>query len=297
MMKDMITPDTRLFCVIGDPVAHSLSPFIMNRAFSECGIDARYVALRVQERNLSGMLHGLRELSAVGINVTFPLKEAICALATRQSAAVRVIGAANWLSLDAEAVSADNTDAPGTVVALREFARVEMRGASVWIYGAGGAARAAAYGLLDAGARRVNFVARRPRRALEAVEHLQREFPSAEVALTAYSAVEPSSVRDAEIVINATPVGMPRQSSFVSAPEPVWPAEGFTDSQCCFDFVYHPSGTGFVDAARRSGAHAIGGLALLVAQAKVGFEMWTGRSFSLREMYDAASDVLARGAV
>jgi shikimate kinase / 3-dehydroquinate synthase len=283
-----ITGRTRLYCVLGDPVAGSLSPAILNRAFARLGIDAVYTAQTVPRGALAPALAGLRALGAAGANVTYPHKEEAARLSDHRSDRVAAIGAANLLRFEADGIHAENTDATGTVLALERLACVSPKDARVAIFGAGGAARAAAYGLLEAGARSVVFLARDPHEASSAVAPLRASFPDRAVEVVPMFDPDArerrrAAVAGAAIVVQATPIGMDRAPVFAPLDDPEWIGPG----QVCFEFVYQPRETAFLATARRRGATALGGVRLLAAQASEGCRIWTGRGFDVAEMLDA----------
>ncbi|MDH3214696.1 MAG: shikimate dehydrogenase [Candidatus Krumholzibacteria bacterium] len=285
----------KLYCLIGDPVDHSLSPFIMNRAFGECRLDAVYSAFAVSMERLPDAIHGLRSRGFVGANVTYPLKELSRSLADRATPAVDLIEAVNILRFTDEGILADNTDAVGTTQALEVLGATPVSGKRVFVFGGGGAARAVAYGLLQAGARAVTFGVRDAKKAQRTVDRYRRAFPGCciDCYLVANLTRDRGVFDLVDIIINATTVGM----------------VGFTegrlltddsvirDRHCCLDLVYHPRETAFIKAARHRGAKTVDGLAPLVAQARAGFRLWTGKDFSLTEMYGAVSAHIADGGV
>ncbi len=276
-----------MYCLIGDPVAHSLSPLIMTRALHEHRCDGEYVAQRVDPEQVGRTLEKMRTQNVRGVNVTYPLKETVLGYADEVSAAAQTIGAANVLSFAAGRIRADNTDAPGTVIALETFGGVAPADRSVVIFGAGASGRAAAWGLLKKGAGEVTFAVRDPARAKDTCERFSAHFSGKVVRAVPLEDPEGPGPLDpilagADIVINATPVGMSGQpGARLSFNEDV-----IHEGQTWFDFVYHPPETDFLAGARRGGARAIGGLALLVSQAREGFRLWTGHEFSLVDMYE-----------
>jgi len=285
------TSPKELYCLLGHPVAHSLSPFIMNRAFAAEGIDAAYIPMDVPPGQLPGAIAALRARPIHGANVTYPHKTAVLSLIDEASPATRVIGAANTLALAEEKLLAHNTDAVGTVRALESIGGIDVAGQHVAILGAGGAARAAAYGLLEAGAARVCLMVRDSGSERPQVAELSRAFEPGAVSVVAMTdpAVVKRTVADATIIINATPVGMAdgEQGALLDG-------HSLGPEHCCFEFVYHPLMTKFLSDADERGALVVNGLALLVAQAQASFELWTGHSFSLGDMFDAVSSELKR---
>lgn len=288
---------TRLYGLIGNPVSHSLSPAIMNHAFALYGIDAAYLAFEVERSAPAAALAGLRALGAGGANVTYPFKEAILAFVDDLSPGVLAIQAANTLVFGKGGILAFNTDSIGVKTALETWGRSSLKGKKVFIFGAGGAGKAAAYGLLIAGVREVNFCIRDCAKGAEFVKRFQSLFPGSRISLTRFGDGNKneeigSAVRQSDIVINATPVGMEGNDSKTLPVEATW----FDPEVTCFDFVYQPRDTEFLETARAGRAGILGGLELLVAQAREAFRLWTGESFPLQEMLDYVQAFPARDA-
>ena len=287
-----ITGQTQLYCLIGDPVSGSLSPFIMNRAFAALGIDAVYLARRVPSARLAQALEGLEALGVAGANVTHPHKERAVACLDHPAARVVALGATNTLHFTADGTHGYNTDATGTALALREFAGLDLQGQNLLVLGAGGAGRAAALGALEAGSAAVTFFVRDTAKAATATKRLRQHFPQANIALlplreTSARDARQAAVSEARVIINATPIGMAhspaaaREAMLIE--DPTW----LGPRQCCFDFVYGAGETGFLRMARQRGAVCLDGLTLLVAQARGAFQHWTGHEFDLGEMMRA----------
>lgn len=267
----MTTARTGLVCLLGNPVAHSLSPQLHSAAFAACGIDAVYVACAVTD--VAVAVAGLDALGALGANVTVPHKRAVWELVERRTGEADLIGAANTLYRDGGRWMADNTDAVGLQRVLSDEIGLAS-GDGVVVYGAGGAARAAVVALGRVGAR-VRVEARRPDRAA-GVQRLADAVGAQRLAAGA----EP------RLIVNATPLGLhgedlPRRFLALSA------------QQWALDLVYGPEPTPFVRAARARGARAWDGLGMLVAQAGASFERWTGVAPPLTAMRDAAHALTA----
>jgi shikimate dehydrogenase len=281
----VISGQTTTYCLIGDPVDHSLSPFIMNRAFAEHRVDAVYVTCRVKQGRLADAVQGRTALGLTGANVTYPHKEDVLGYLSETSPSVDIIQAANTLIFSGSGAAGHNTDARGTVVALKEFAGIAAKTRRVFVFGIGGAGRAAAFGLLESGAASITFGHRDDVKAGAVVGRFKRAFPDQmieSVSLTDRSGKSAlaQALSTAEIVINATPVGMRGYGTKVLIRDDAW----LNPTHCCFEFVYKPIETRFLALARRRGAKTLDGVALLVAQASESFRLWTGRSFSMMEM-------------
>jgi shikimate dehydrogenase len=280
--------ETRLYGVLGHPVTHSLSPFIMNRAFRQSGVDAVYLHFDVQPQALERALAGLVTLGARGVNVTYPFKERIAPLVDVASPDADLIGAVNTLMFTDGGIVGHNTDAPGTVAAIENVADVPARDRHFFIYGCGGSARAAAAGVLRAGAASVTFGVRTPANAVGPAGRLRESFPlqGVDIVPLAQEIARDDRRRAferADVVINATPVGMGRGGGASLIENPGW----IRPRQCFFDFVYHPGRTAFLETASRRGASVLGGAALLVYQAAESCRQWTGEAFDPLSMLEA----------
>jgi len=267
-----VTASTRLFAVLGDPVAHSLSPTIQNAAFRAAGLDAVYVALRCAGETLPGLMRGIA-LAGGGGNVTVPHKEAARRVLDRAAAAALRTGACNTFWCEAGALCGDNTDVAGFRAAARELVPTTA-GARVLLLGAGGAARAALAGLEDEGGAVVTVLARTPSRAQE----LKGLFDGS--GLVVHTATSAADVRgeDFDLVVNATPLGL--------RPGDPLPFDLTTlrSAGAVLDMVYGAEPTPWVASARALGIPAVDGIPMLIAQGAAAFERWWGRPAPVEAM-------------
>lgn len=261
---------TRVAAVIGDPVAHSLSPALHNAAFAATGIDAVYVAFRVPAGRAAAALDAARTLGLMGLSVTMPHKADAAAHADRRSGTVERLGAANCIVVDDDGgLRAENTDGIGFLRGLGDDAGIiDPNGCRVVVLGAGGAARSVALACVEAGAE-VALVNRTPDRAREAAAAVGARPATVE------------AVAEADLVVNATPVGMGGDPGTPCDPALLRPG------QVAVDLVYDPPVTPWLAALHARGVEAHGGLSMLVHQAAVAFELWTGRSAPLEAMREA----------
>lgn len=269
---------TAYAAVIGDPVSHSLSPVIHNAGFAALGIDARYDAVTVPVGGVAGVVARMRRERWLGMSVTMPHKDTAVAEVDDLTDIASRLGAVNCLSWDGDRLVGDNTDGAGVVWALRERLGVESFG-TVAVLGAGGAARACIVALAEAGATEIVIVNRSAGRA-EAAASLA---PGVARVGTATDAA------DAHVVVNATPLGMADAAAGEALP-PVVPGDGAV----ALDLIYHPLRTAWLDVAAAGGATTANGVGMLVGQAAVAFERWTGRSAPVDAMWAAVTDALAR---
>ncbi|MDI6896651.1 shikimate dehydrogenase [Methanocella conradii] len=265
-----------MYGVIGDPIAHSLSPAMHNAAFKALGMDCYYAAFHVKGRYLHEAVNGARALGFGGLNVTVPHKEAVIRF-VEADAAAREIGAAN--TIDFRTNKAYNTDAPGAIASL-EDSGVKVKGRSVLVLGAGGAARAVTYGLLKAGAT-VTIANRTAQKAADLAAYM-REY--GEVFGTGMDNLR-EKVSISDIIVNTTTVGMGQDETLVTA-------DMLSDRQTVLDLVYRPVETRLLREARLAGARAIDGITMLVRQGALSFEIWTGVKPPIDVMERGARDAL-----
>ena len=234
----------------------------MNRAFERAGLDGVYVALRVSPEELPEAVVGLKALGVRGANVTYPHKEAVLRFADHRSGRAEALGAANTLHFTGQGTRAHNTDAPGVAFALRRFGNSSLEGKRLAIFGAGGAGRAAALGVLEAGASSVVFCERFPEAVEEGVGRLKRRFPDRSLSVLPMTDGEEvrrkAVVAESDILINATPVvaGDDTSGSLIADSSTIRP------DQVCFEFTYHPRSTAFIEIAGTRGATCLDGLCL-----------------------------------
>jgi 3-dehydroquinate dehydratase/shikimate dehydrogenase len=271
-----ISRATSITGIIGAPVAHSASPAMHNRAFAELGLDFVYLPFEVTDlARFFGQFvrKATREIAwnLAGLSVTIPHKRDVVPLLDQLNETARSIGAVNTVAATDDLLVGYNTDIQGATEPLARVTKLE--GETCAVIGAGGAARAVIHGLVERGAQ-VEVFARSPERASE----LSDTFG------VTVSTIELLASSDARIVINTTPIGM-RGHSEGSSPVP---ATALTGRALAYDLVYNPLDTRFLMDARAAGCRTIDGLEMLVAQAALQFELWTGRKPSINSMRTAA---------
>jgi len=263
----VISGRTAIYAVVGHPVAHSLSPAMQNAAFAAAGIDAAYVALDARPEALAEAVRGAHALGLQGLNVTVPHKERALGLCARVDHTARLVGAVNALVRFPDGWEGHNTDAP----AFRDLASAAGvgAGARALVLGAGGAARAAAWALLELGGT-VRVAARRPEAAVAVCHGFARAMkkPAAAAEPAPWADVVHEAER-ADLVVNATPVGLAGKAGEL-------PALPWRKAQAAADFVY--GDTAFARAAREAGARLVTGEQILVRQGALAFTLWTGRT-------------------
>jgi shikimate dehydrogenase len=276
--------------VIGHPLKQSLSPAFQQAAFDHLGLDVRYEAWPTPADRLAETVAGLRAPDRLGANVTIPHKEAVLLLLDEIDELARRVGAVNTIVNRDGRLHGHNTDVGGFLRALREDAGFDPAGARVLVAGAGGAARAVAVALIEAGAGSVTFINPPFPLAARLVEDLTPH--AGRTSLHALPDIYPSWVSAAmgcRLLINCTPVGMAGTQEEKESPVP---SEVIPPSALVFDLVYHPMKTRLMAAAQKRGASVLGGLPMLVYQGAESFRLWTGIEAPLDVMFKAARAAL-----
>ena len=253
---DQVDVATRVYGVAGDPVSHSLSPIIMNTAMRRENVNAVYLALHA--KTLKDLLACVREIPIHGLSITMPYKEAILEHLDNTDSHTAKIGACNTVVRAQDGkLYGFNTDTAGIVRPLEQ--RIGLDGARVLVIGAGGAARAAVFGLKERGSE-VFILNRTPAPAQKLARQAKaRTIKRQDLRKLAF-----------DVIVNATPVGMTnvRESPL---------AENEINAKYVFDMVYDPAETRFLKAAKTRGAQIIPGIEMFVHQAARQFEIWTGK--------------------
>lgn len=282
-----ITARTKICGLIGDPVAHSMSPAMHNAAFAASGLDFIYVPFRVKKERLEEAIGGLRGLNIRGLNVTIPHKVAVIPFLDGLDELAGKIGAVNTIVNEGGRLTGHNTDAGGFLRALVESG-IEPAGQKVVILGAGGAARAIAFTLAENGAspvilnRKLEFGW-----AVSLAGQLEQAFNIKVAARELTEANLEAALRRADILVNATSVGMSPHTDETPIPRRLLKAE-----LAVFDVVYNPRQTRLLAEAGAVGAVTISGLEMLVWQGALAFELWTGHKAPAALMREEALKAL-----
>lgn len=253
---------TRLVGVMGDPISHSLSPALHNAAFAALELDWVSVAFEVGSGGGARALAALSALGLAGVSVTMPLKEEVAAAVDELSPVAAQLGAANCVVMGAGGRSVGHsTDGDGFLAACRQREGFDPLGRRCAVIGAGGAARAVVDALARGGAAEVVVIGRTPARVAAA----------AALAGAAGRIGTAADLAAADLVVQATPVGMGASAGST----PLSGAQ-FRPGQLVVDLVYHPLVTRLLEEAASQGARTANGLGMLVHQAALAVELWTG---------------------
>jgi shikimate dehydrogenase len=258
----MIRGSTRIAAVIGWPVEHSRSPQMFEAAFAETGMDAAMIPIGVAPESFTQVITALRAMRALGASVTLPHKLAAAALCDELSETARGVGAVNCLQLVGSHLVGHNTDCHGFTDALIA-AGLEPEGKRCVILGAGGAARAVAYGLRIAGAAAIDVIARRPQRVGWTTAR-----PWTTVDLR-------SSFSRADLVIDATPMGLNDADTASTSSIDALPLDALRKGAWVTTLIYHRR-TALLERATERGYPTLDGRGMLVHQGARAFAIWTG---------------------
>jgi len=284
-----ISGKTRVCGVIGDPITHSLSPALHNAAFNHLKLDFVFLAFKVEAAELENAMRGIRGLGIRGLNVTMPHKTAVTRYLDEVDSTVKFLGSANTILNDDGKLLGFNTDGVGALRALRENG-VNPTGKKLLLLGAGGAAKAAAFSLAQE-AEALCILNRAPERAKELADALSRMLGKKVVGDSLSPSTIQKNLQDADILINATSVGMhPNISQSLVAPQ--WLKPDLT----VMDIVYNPLETKLAKDAKAAGAKVISGVEMLLYQGAASFEIWTGLVSPIEVMRTAALNKLGKGA-
>jgi shikimate dehydrogenase len=279
---------TSLVGLIGDPVAHSVSPVFQQAALDVLGLDGRYEAWLTTAAELPARIASLRATGVLGANVTVPHKQAVVPLLDEVEVTVRRTGAVNTILHRDGRLTGYNTDVQGFVDALRLDGGFDPAGARVAVVGAGGAARAVVWGLLDAGAGMVTIVNRTPARAAALAKDLDDPragyWPGSPEADTTTAILEAC-----DLIVNCTSVGMLHSAQEQESPIP---AGAISPGTFVADIVANPLVTPLLRVAAERGCRNLGGLPMLVRQGAAAFELWTGQPAPLEIMRAAARQAM-----
>jgi shikimate dehydrogenase len=282
----MITGKTKNLGVIGWPIAHSLSPVMQNAAIAAAGIDYNYTALPVEPEKLAAGVQGLRALHYRGFNVTIPHKGAVMPLLDEIDKAAQVIGAVNTVVNDNGHLTGYNTDCMGFMGAL-ESRHIKLQAEMAVLLGAGGAARAVIWGLLQAGVREVVLGVRNPAKA----QKMADDFAAyGTVTICHWEQADfTAKLHECALLVNTTPLGM---TPNVDACPPVdW--SNVNPEAFVYDIIYTPAETRFLREAREHGHAVVNGEEMLAGQGAEALKLWTGIEPDIKKMQEALRAALA----
>jgi shikimate dehydrogenase len=275
--------------LLGDPVAHSLSPQMQNAALRECKIDLRYARFHILPNELPEALNLVRQLNFVGVNLTVPHKIAALDHVDDVDPDARRIGAVNTISFDGKTARGFNTDGRGFSRAIRDEFSVDLRDLRVLVLGAGGAGRAIAMQCAKENCERLVIANRNFAKAKQLAEELREFFAGPKIfgpvprlqAIAWEEAAIRFQIANIDLIVNATPLGLN------STDPPAIPARLLAPHVMIYDTVYALGRTPLTAAAIEAGARAANGLSMLLYQGALSFAIWFEREAPIDLMRSA----------
>lgn len=266
----VITGKTRVVCIIGDPIRHSLSPVMQNAAFAAGDLDYTYVPFAVSPENLEQAVLGLKALGVCGFNVTIPHKAAVIPFLDQLDESAQSAGAVNTVLLRGNSLIGYNTDGDGLVDSLFQDLNFSPGAEQILVIGAGGAARGAIAALCRAGAKRILVCNRSLDNARNVMLDMNIRYPETSIDVVCHSMITRDHLGSTSLLINTTSLGMNGERiDFINIAH-------LPEYAKVYDMVYSCSGTALVTEASAYGLPAVNGLGMLVAQGERAFNIWTG---------------------
>ncbi len=283
-----VSGKTAVYGVIGDPIEHTLSPAIQNAAFEAAGVDGVFLAFKVPFGGVETALNGMRALGFRGINVTMPDKAAVIPFLDEVDEMARNLDSVNTILNSGGKLRGFSTDGAGAHRALEENG-VQLAGKKLVLLGAGGAARAIAFALAKDVSELV-LLNRTPVKMNDLAEVVSTKFGIKVVVGTLSRSNLRSSLKGADVLVNATSVGMNPHST-----ESLVKSSWLNSHLAIMDIVYNPLETKLAKDARTAGAKVVSGLEMLLYQGAASFEIWTGKPAPVAAMRQAVLKQLLGG--
>jgi shikimate dehydrogenase len=278
--------------LFGYPVGHSISPAIHNSAYSAAGLDWIYLAFSVKPEDLAAAFTGFQALGGRGLNITIPHKQDVICLLDEVSEEARLIGAVNTVLFRAGRALGYNTDGPGFIQALREERNFSLAGKRVCLIGAGGAGRAVAVQSALSGIDRLAIADLDRERAEELSDWINQKIASdLSVVLPTGTREGEELISGADLVVDATPLGLYPDDPVSFDPSLL------ARETLVMDLIYNPMETPLLKKARELGVDAINGLGMLIHQAALAWEIWTGDPAPIEAMKQAAGAALYKSGI
>ena len=274
--------------IIGWPLRHTLSPVMQQAAFDQCGIKAEFVKLPTRSSDLAEVVAQVRGDGWLGACVTIPHKEQVLHMVDQTSRTASSVGAVNFIVNDAGRLIGHNTDSEGFLRGLWEQVGVTPSGMKVLMVGAGGAARAITFALKQALAAELTIA----NRTMDKAKEISRLFGTRNF-ITKAIGISQDELREeaqkADLIVNASSIGMANGPAPHESPIP---PDAVPSSAICYDIVYTPVETPFLNQCEAAGAKSANGLPMLVHQGALGFELLTGTPSPIDVMNAAVIEAL-----
>jgi len=280
-MSININGKSRPLGLLGYPVKHTASPAMHNCGFEALHLNYVYLPFEISPEQLHTAVKALIPLNFKGVNVTIPHKQNIIPLLDDLSEEARLIGAVNTVEIKEGKLIGHNTDAAGFIESLKIDADFNLNKKTLCLFGAGGAGFAVAFAAALAGAEKIFIREPNSAQANNLKTSLQKNFPNLQISIVTEDSNIKKAVQEADILVNATPLGMKESDPLVI------PAEFIHPNLLVYDLVYNPAETKLLAIAKQKRCQAINGLGMLLFQGTKAFEIWTGEKAPLEKMKKA----------
>ena len=278
-MANRIQGTTRLIGLIGTPIKHSLSPHMHNSAFEKTGQDYAYLCLEVGKEGLKQAIDALKLFNAKGSNITIPNKQEVIQYLDEISEDAKIIGSVNTITIDDETkkIKGYNTDGRGFVASIEEL-KIDYKGKKVVVLGVGGAGRAIAVQLAYDGVGELIIKDIDEALMKEVKETINKGIQNCKVKLISYEEALKEELKDAVLLINATPLGMKGRDNMcaISSAEVLNNTKAFV-----YDIVYEPRETKLMKYAKEKGLQTINGVNMMLWQGALAYKIWLGEDMPL----------------
>ncbi len=285
----MITNKTSFLALIGNPVSHSLSPIMQNAAIQYLGLDLIYIAIPCENEDLEIVINSLKKMNCKGLNITIPFKQKVFEICSEISPVAKKVKAINTLKLtNNKEWIGTNTDIDGFIYPLKKLNLVNK---SSLILGSGGAARSVIQGLIELKLSKVTIISRKKNSLNELITNFKNDI-DIKVLLSNNTEID-NLIKEADLIINTTPVGMINTANDVEIPfgKSFW--NSVNSKTIVYDLIYNPSPTPFLKFCDKKGCMTIDGTQMLIAQGAKSLSYWTnGLEVPFEVMHDALKKYL-----
>lgn len=263
---------TKVFCIFGSPVHHSLSPLFQTFLLQKAGLNGVYVPFEVKPESIGDAVIGLRSLGICGANITVPLKQEIVPFLDDISPEAKFIGAVNTVIRQEEKLLGDNTDGKGFVASLKYGRNIAIADKQIMVFGLGGAAKSIIYSLMAENAGIIYVASRSRDKARSFCDQMNQHFQSEQCRpVESYSSEFVSVLTLSDVLVNCSPLGL-------SDNDPV-PFDTMLckPSALIYDIIYNPWSTRLLEIAKTHNLAVMNGMNMLIGQGLLSFELWTGK--------------------
>lgn len=282
-----ITGKTKITGVIGHPIEHSMSPPMHNNAYKKQNMDYVYVAFHVLPENIADLISSAKTLDIKGLNVTIPHKTSVIPYLDEIDETAEKIGAVNTIQFKDGKSKGYNTDGIGAIKSIQEYTTLEDK--NILILGAGGASKAIAFTLINEKIKQLTIANRSEENANKLIENIQKQTKFNNIKYNTLTQAN-ETVKDADIIINTTPIGMYPNHEV----KPPISTKNITEKHTVMDIIYNPLETVLLKEAKDNGATTINGTSMLINQGLVSFEIFTGQTATYESFEEALLEQLKK---